>query len=209
MSNAIHYEIEIRFLADSAEAAFRQLPFLEATLGPEKAWNTDIYGRAIYESGKLLRIGHVSATDGAHYYLGYKGADEGATANIRQEWGEEITEGTAASTILRKLDIQDSLDSPMAIITRLKQAGYLPFMGFTGVDRLGYDRRLGVETKLMRCPKILGDQVMIELEYAAHSLTVAFEAEQKLIQIAKEYHIMDQLVHAEPPTLLYQATFAD
>lgn len=207
MSNEISYEVEIRFLAANEEEAFDRLPFLEATLGTEKTWDTEIYGRAIYEAGKLLRVGRVPSTDTEHYYLGYKGIDSGSIANIRQEWGEEITEGAVASAILSKIGIHGSFETPTAVIDRMKQAGHLPFMGFTGVDRLGYDATLGVHTKLMRCPKILGDQVMVELELGADSPGAAFDAEQQLAQIATEYNIIERLVRAEPPTLLYQVTF--
>ena len=209
MANNTSYEIEIRFLAATAEEAFQLLPFLEASLGPEKTWATAIYGRAIYESGRLLRVGRVPAVDPVHYYLGYKGVDEGSFANVRREWGEEITTGAPASPILATIGIHEALATPEAVIERLAQAGHHPFMDFTGVDRLGYEPTLGLHTKLMRCPKILGDQVMVELEVAADSYNAACDAEQRLRTIAHEFHIVDRLVRDEPPTLLYQVTFLE
>ncbi len=207
MSDTISYEVEIRFCTATAEEAYTLLPFLQASLGAEKAWSTAILGRALYEAGKLLRIGRVPPTGEARYYLGYKGLDEGTFANIRQEWGEEITGGASASPILAMLGIDEPFATPQAVLERLRQAGYTPFMDFAGVDRLGYDPTLGVQTKLMRCPKILGDQVMVELELAATAPAEALVAEQQLQQIAHDYGIEDRLLRAEPPTLLYQVSF--
>ena len=207
MSGKVSYEIEIRFLAASAEEAYGILPFLEATLGPEKAWTTAIYGREIYESGKLLRVGRVPTADTVRYYLGYKGIDQGTVANIRQEWGEEITQGAPTSAILAQIGIHEPCTTPEAVIARLHEVGHFPFMDFAGVDRLGHDANLGVDTKLMRCPKILGKQVMVELEMGAASYAAALVAERQLQQLAKDFHLVERLVHAEPPTLLYQVTF--
>lgn len=207
MSDAISYEVEIRFCTATAEEAYQLLPFLQASLGAGKAWSTAILGRALYEAGKLLRIGQVPPTGNARYYLGYKGMDEGTFANIRPEWGEEITDGALNSTILALLGIEEPFTTPQAVLERLQQAGHTPFMEFAGVDRLGYDPALGVQTKLMRCPKILGDQCMVELELAATSPAEALIAEQQLQQIARDYGIEDRLLRAEPPTLLYQVSF--
>jgi len=206
-SQAVSYEVEIRFCTATAEEAYRLLPFLQASLGDEKSWSTEILGRELYEAGKLLRVGTVPTAAKTHYYLGYKNRDEGQIANIRQEWGEEITNGTADSAILALLEIQDPFATPQALIEGLHQAGHSTFMDFAGVDRLGYDPTHGVQTKLMRCPKILGDQIIVELELAATSLAEAAIAEQKLVQIALDYGIRDRLLHAEPPTLLYQVSF--
>ncbi len=207
MSDPISYEVEIRFCTSTAEEAYALLPFLLASLGAEKAWFTEILGRKLYDAGKLLRIGRVPPTGDARYYLGYKEIDEGTFANIRLEWGEEITSGAPASPILAILGIEEPLATPQAVLERLQQAGHTPFMDFAGVDRQGYDPTLGLHTKLMRCPKILGDQFMVELELSATSPAEARAAEEKLQQIAVDYGIVDRLLRAEPPTLLYQVSF--
>jgi hypothetical protein len=208
MTAATTYEVEIRFCAANAAEAYALLPFLAASLGPEKAWSTQILGRALYTAGHLLRVGRSVLPTGAdRYYLGYKGLDEGHFANIRQEWGEEITTGAPASVILARLGIDAAFATPQAVIEGLEQAGHTPFMDFTGVDRLGHDATLGVDTKLMRCPKILGDQVLVELELGATSYAEALAAEQQLQALAERYQITDRLLRAEPPTLLYGVTF--
>lgn len=206
MAPAISYEVEIRFLTATPEEAYRILPFLEASLGAEKTWATAIYGRGIYERGRLLRVGQVPATDPAHIYLGYKEIDEGTFANIRQEWGEEITQGATDSAILAKIGIPHAIASATAIIDQLQQAGHHPFMDFAGVDRLGHVPTLGLHTKLMRCPKILGTQLMVELEMTADSIESAHAAEEQLRQLAHDYQLTDRLIRAEPPTLLYQVS---
>ena len=203
----ITYEVEIRFRVPSAAAAFTKLPFLEGSLGPEKSWYTCILGRSIYDAGKLLRIGYVPPTGDSRMFLGYKGIDEGTFANIRQEWGEEITEGTTASTILANLGMTETFSSPKILLDHLATHGHTAFMDFSGVDRQGYVPALDVHTKLMRCPKILGNDVMVELELATTSLVEAHRAEQKLQQIATQYGITEQLIREEPPTLLYQVSF--
>lgn len=206
-TEAAAYEVEIRFCVSAAEEAYTLLPFLEESLGPEKPWSTEIWGRPIFDAGKLLRVGYVPPTGEHRTYLGYKGVDEGSFANIRQEWGEEITAGISDSTILARLGITDSFLSAHAVLEALITHGYQPFMDFTGVDRLGYTPTLGVHTKLMRCPKILGDKVMVELELSAASRAEAVAAEEKLQALAHQYAITDRLIREEPPTLLHQVSF--
>lgn len=207
MSDTPSYEIEIRFCVAQAAEAFALLPFLEASLGAPKVWSTDIVGRAIYESGRLLRLGQVPPTGNTRYYLGYKGADLGTFANIRQEWGEEITDGIVGSAILPTVGLADSYPTPAAVVDALTGAGHTPFMGFAGVDRLGYYAPLAVHTKLCQCEAILDQQFLIELEMSALSLEQARAAEQRLQEIAEEYRITDRLFRDEPPTMLYQRTF--
>lgn len=207
VEDALTYEIEIRFCVPTAAEAYTLLPFLEESLGPEKPWSTQIWGRSVFEAGKLLRIGYVPPTGPQRVYLGYKGVDEGHTANIRQEWGEEITDGIRDSAILARLEIAGAFPSAQAVLDALTAQGYTPFMDFAGVDRQGYVPALAVHTKLMRCPKILGDQVMVELELTAASLTEALAAEQTLQQLADQYKIADLLIREEPPTLLYRVSF--
>lgn len=205
--DAPSYEIEIRFRIDSERGAYALLPFLEESLGEPAIWSTDILSRPIYEAGKLLRIGRVPTTQGTRLFLGAKGPDVGRSANIRQEWGEEITHGASGSTILALVGIHGDFVTGQAVAEALTAAGHLPFMTFSGADRLGFYAPLQLHTKIMRCEKILGDDVLIELELAASSLEAAREAEAKLHAIAEEYGITNLLLREEPPTLLFQHTF--
>ncbi|MCB0061103.1 MAG: hypothetical protein KDE19_03275 [Caldilineaceae bacterium] len=207
VEETLAYEVEIRFCTSTADEAYALLPFLRESLGPEKPWSTQIWGRSVFAAGKLLRVGYVPPSGPQRVYLGYKGVDEGAFANIRQEWGEEITAGIGDSAILAQLEIPGQFASAQAVIDRLLAADHGPFMDFTGVDRLGYVPALAIHTKLMRCPKIIGDQVMVELELSATSKEEAMAAEQRLQQLADEYGITDRLIREEPPTLLYQVSF--
>lgn len=207
MNGTPSYEIEIRFCVEQPEDAFALLPFLEQSLGAPKVWATEIVGRDIYESGRLLRLGRVPPTGETRYYLGYKGPDVGTTANIRQEWGEEITNGIAQSTILSTVGLSGRYGTRAAVVDALQEAGYLPFMGFAGVDRLGYYAPLDLHTKLCQCEAILDQQYLIELEMSAISLEDAHAAEVRLQAIAEEYRLTDRLFRAEPPTMLYQRTF--
>ena len=204
MSDTPSYEIEIRFCVEQATEAFALLPFLEASLGAPKVWSTDIVGRAIYESGRLLRLGRVPPTGHTRYFLGYKGPDLGTFANLRQEWGEEITTGIVGSAILPTVGLADSYPTHTAVVDALTGAGHTPFMGFAGVDRLGYYAPLAVHTKLCQCEAILDHQFLIELEMSAPSLEQARAAEQRLQEIAEEYRITDRLFRDEPPTMLYK-----
>lgn len=209
MNDTPSYEIEIRFCVAQPEEAFALLPFLEGSLGAPKVWATDIVGRSIYTAGRLLRLGRVPPTGNTRYYLGYKGPDVGTLANIRQEWGEEITNGIAQSTILATLGLADSYPTCTAIVDTLNAAGYTPFMGFAGVDRLGYYAPLNLHTKLCHCEAILDQQCLIELEMNATSLEEARAAEVRLQEIAEEYGLLARLFRDEPPTMLYQRTFGE
>ncbi len=207
MSHGQSYEIEIRFCVASPEEAYVLLPFFEQSLRAPKNWATDIIGRELYESGRLLRLGRTRSADGVRYSLGYKGPDLGTIANIRQEWGEEITDGIQASAILPALGLAADYPTYTAVIDALYSAGYTPFMNFAGVDRLGYDASLDLHTKLCHCEAILDQQYLIELEMSASSLEEAHAAEVRLQAIAKEYRLTERLFRDEPPTMLYQRTF--
>ncbi len=207
MSDGQSYEIEIRFCVSSPEEAYALLPFFEQSLRAPKRWATDIIGRDLYETGRLLRLGRTLSPDRTRYWLGYKGPDLGTVANIRQEWGEEITDGIRASAILPMLKLAADYPTHDAVIDALTQAGYTSFMHFAGVDRLGYYAPLDLHTKLCQCEAILDQQYLIELEMGAASLEAALAAEARLQAIATEYRLTERLFHDEPPTLLYQRTF--
>ena len=207
MSDGQSYEIEIRFCVSSPEEAYALLPFFEQSLRAPKRWATDIIGRDLYETGRLLRLGRTLSPDRTRYWLGYKGPDLGTVANIRQEWGEEITDGIGASAILSMLELAADYPTHDAVIDALTQAGYTSFMHFAGVDRLGYYAPLDLHTKLCQCEAILDQQYLIELEMGAASLEAALAAEARLQAIATEYRLTERLFRDEPPTLLYQRTF--
>lgn len=200
------YEVEIRFRAATVAEVYAILPFLEASLGAEKVWTTDILSPAIYATGRLLRVGLVPPTGNSRYYLGYKEVDQGSFANIRREWGEEITHGVQGSKILAEIGIGGDFADAETVLSQLTAAGHHAFMRFSGVDRLGYVADLDLHTKLMRCPKILGEGVMVELELTAPDYAGALAAEAKLQGIANQYKLTDRLLRAEPPTLLYAVT---
>ena len=198
------YEVEIRIVVDTAEEAFTQLPFLEESLGKRKSWSTDIFGREIFNNGRLLRLGYVNNLDRKTYFLGYKGPDVGDFANIREEWGEEITNGASNSDILSQVGLVGEYTDAHAVISALETAGHRSFMGFSGEDQLGFYAPLAVHTKLCRCSDILDDRFLIELEMEAETMAEAREAEAKLKAIAADYGILDQLIPDEPPTMLFK-----
>jgi hypothetical protein len=207
MSHGQSYEIEIRFCVASPAEAYALLPFFEQSLRAPKNWATDIIGCELYKAGRLLRLGRTLAADRTRYSLGYKGPDLGTIANIRQEWGEEITDGIQASAILPMVGLAADYPTYTAVIDALYSAGYTPFMNFAGVDRLGYYAPLDLHTKLCQCEAILDQQYLIELEMSATSLEEARTAETRLQALAEEYHLTDRLFRAEPPTMLYQRRF--
>lgn len=201
----MNYEIEIRFVVDTPDEAFQLLPFLEASLGSPKRWKTDIIGEQIFRDGRLLRIGQVYDEENVCSFLGYKGPDVGRFANIRQEWGEEITGGIVNSTILRKMKIDDDFSSAEAVTSALSRAGHRSFMSFSGEDSLGFYEPLSIHTKLCRCQDIVGERTLIELELSANSPSDAESAEIRLMEIARQYNLTKMLLRDEPPTLLYRA----
>lgn len=209
MSSSQTYEIEIRFIVDSPAEAFALLPFLEESLGGPRPWATAMIGRDVYESGRLLRLARVPPTGNTRYHLGYKEADLGTVANIRQEWGEDITDGIDRSAILAALSLAATYGSRAAILDTLRQAGYTAFMEFAGVDRLGYAVQHDLHTKLCQCTAILDDRYLIELEMNATTLEDARAAERKLLQLAETYGITDRLFRDEPPTMLYKRVFGN
>lgn len=201
------YEVEIRFVVDTPEEAFSTLPFLEESLRSPKSWATEIIGEAIFKDGRLLRIGQVIGDAEERRYMGYKGPDLGTFANIREEWDEEVTGGVQESEILAAVGLSGSFDSVDAVLAALDKAGHRPFMGFAGVDQLGFYAPLAVHTKLCHCEAIVDDGVLIELEMAARTLEEAKAAEVTLQEIAQEYNIVERLDPDEPPTMLYKRKF--
>lgn len=203
------YEVEIRFVVDTPAEAFSLLPFLEESLRQPKSWSTQIIGESIFTDGRLLRIGQVVGDKEEKRYMGYKGPDVGTFANIREEWDEEVTHGTSKSEILAAVGLSGSFGSLDAIFAALAEAGHHPFMGFSGVDQLGFYAPLSVHTKLCRCADIVDDGVLVELEMAAETLEEAKAAEAKLQEIARKYDLIERLDPDEPPTMLYKRKFGE
>lgn len=197
------YEVEIRFVVEEAAEAFELLPFFQRSLGSPKSWTTDIIGKQLFEAGKLLRMGAVEDEKRRHF-LGYKAEDVGKIANVRQEWGEEITSGIRGGRILPQIGIFEDFASASDVRAALNEEGYSAFMTFSGEDRLGYEEDLRLHTKLCSCSAILGDKLLIELEMEAATLAEAREAEKLLLALASDYHIFERLVRDEPPTMLYR-----
>lgn len=201
------FEVEIRFIVERPDEAYTLLPFLQNSLRPASAWQTDIIGKKIFHGGRLLRVGWMqdSQGDGVRSFLGYKEIDQGSVANIREEWGEEITHGTTQSEILQQIGLRGAFAAADEVLTAIYEAGHRPFMSFSGEDQLGYFEPLQVHTKLCRCADILGENYLIELELEAATLDEAKAAEKRLMEIADEYHLLERLIRDEPPTMLYQA----
>ena len=115
ISNA-NYEVETRFHFIDKNEAYRVLPFLKSSLKLEIRWETDFYGIDIFKFGGVLRMSKVFGDNGIRHFFTWKGPDTGSFANIRQELGEEITNGIKESNILKHLEGLPKIDSPDGVI---------------------------------------------------------------------------------------------
>ena len=77
------YEVEIRCHFNSADEAYRTIPFLRACLKHKMVWASGIYGEEFFKAGKLLRMSKTTIDGRTEYYMGWKGEDTGTFANIR------------------------------------------------------------------------------------------------------------------------------
>jgi hypothetical protein len=100
------FEVEIRCHFDTADDAYKVIPFLHSCLRHEMVWSSSFYGQEFFKSGQLLRMSKTTVDNKTKYYLGWKGCDTGTFANIREELDEVITDGIIDSQILRKLGTQ-------------------------------------------------------------------------------------------------------
>jgi len=201
-----HYEIEFRCHFNSAEEAYKVLPFLKASLTKEYTWFDNYHGIEVYKRGEVLRASGVAGTGGKRFFLGWKGTDSGNFANIRRELDEETTLGIPNSAIMLQFCSLQKSWTAAEIAPALEQVGYRKFMSYEGHSLTGRDDKLGVNTKLMHCP-IIKWPLLVELEKLADSEGEARQCEKDLEIICRDYHLAQYLVKEEPGTLLYQAKF--
>jgi adenylate cyclase class IV len=200
------YEVEIRCHFDSVEEAYKIIPFLRACLKHEMVWASGIYGEGFFKAGKLLRMSKTTIDGKTEYYMGWKGADTGTFANIREEIDEVITNGITKSRILEKLVSQNRTLPRNKISAELKKMGHRRFMSWRGKDLFGDYKPLGVSMKLMTC-RTLRWPVLVEIEKSAKTKEEALVRENELRDFCDRFGLNDRLVREEPPTLLCEARF--
>jgi len=200
------YEVEIRCHFDSADEAYRTIPFLRDCLKHEMVWASGIYGEEFFKDGRLLRMSKTTIDGRTEYYMGWKGEDTGTFANIREEIDEIITCGVSESRILEKLGSQNKTLPRNKISAELKKLGYQRFMSWRGADLLGDYPPLGVSMKLMTC-RTLRWPVLVEIEKSAKTKEEALGRENELRDFCNSFGLHNRLVREEPPTLLYEARF--
>jgi len=200
------YEVEIRCHFSSADEAYKKIPFLRACLKHEMVWASGIYGEEFFKAGRLLRMSKTTVDGRTEYYMGWKGEDTGAFANIREEIDEVVTNGVTDSRILGKLGSQNTTLRRNKISAELKKLGYQRFMSWRGADLLGDYKPLGVSMKLMNC-RALRWPVLVEIEKSAKTKKETLVRENELRAFCDRFGLNDRLVREEPPTLLYEARF--
>jgi adenylate cyclase class IV len=200
------YEVEIRCHFDNPDEAYRTIPFLRGCLKHEMVWSSGIYGEEFFKAGKLLRMSKTIVDGLTEYYMGWKGADTGTFANIREEIDEVITGGVRDSRILEKLGSQNRTLPRNKISAELKKLGYQRFMSFRGRDLFGDYQPLGVSLKLLNC-HTLKWPVLVEIEKSAKTQEESLIRENELRNFCDRFGLHDRLVREEPPTLLYEARF--
>jgi hypothetical protein len=150
-----------------------------------------------------LRISRIKHGIHDKFFLGWKGADKGKFANIREELGEEITNGIINSSIFRIVGLGNAtFETRSSVMATLVASGFLPFMAFSGENLVAQDLIQKTYYKIMRSPDIRFNP-LVEVEKIAESLDEAFTFESKLAQFSIENKIEHYIVHEEPPTLLY------
>lgn len=202
----VSFEVEIRFYFKDALEAYRSLPFLKSSFDREIIWTTKHYGFELFKTDQILRISEVTLADRLSHALGWKGPDLGKYANIRKEIDEDISYGIKDSLVLNLLGRNPDISSPEEAAQELARLGHGEFMSFRGRNLLGYDKTLGVATKLMNCPD-LSWPCMVELEKTAWTVQETAEREAELMEINRKFKLENRLVREEPPTLLYRNLF--
>lgn len=201
------YEVEIRCHFADRHEAYQKLPFFHESLYSEAAWSSGIYGLSLFKSGQLLRVGEVHVSSETRIFLRWKSQDIGTFANIRTEIGDEITNGIRDSLVLRQLGGQSGFLTAQQVIEELERLGHHQFMGFEGHDWYGKYEPLDIEIKMMHCP-VLKWPLLVEFEKVGETIEEARRCEAELEGFTRYFGLEDQLVHDEPPTLLYGVTFA-
>lgn len=201
------YEVETRFYFNSTVEAFAALPFLEPSLTDHSKWQTYHYGLTLYHQDQVLRVGKlVKNNNPTQFFLGWKGADTGVFANIREEIDEEITNGITNSAILAMLGGKSTHQSKEEVINELVRLNHSEFMRFSGENRLGYYEPLQLSLKLMFCDN-LQYPLLVEIEKSTSDYKLVQTLEAELQELAERYSLTQRVVHDEPPTLLYKALF--
>lgn len=200
------YEVEIRYRFKSCDEACDKIPFLKDTLREKKTWQSRIFGKPFFMSGRLLRIGIVLSGEKPEYFLCLKGPDIGSFANVRQEIEEVITGGINRSIILKQLGAGENAGTPAEVVRELDRLGYSEFMSFRGVDTYGRYTPEDIGIKMMSCPELRWP-LMVELEKIAFTEDEAEKSENDLKELDGRLGIGDRRVIEEPPTILYNSLF--
>jgi adenylate cyclase class IV len=127
------YEVEIRFWINNTADVWSKLPFLKQLEWKTEKWHTEMFGIKLFEAGELLRISEIYYETHSRLFLGWKGVDKGKLANIREELGEEITDGITKSLILQTLGLErKSFKTSDNAVTYLSELSMPSFMTFSG-----------------------------------------------------------------------------
>ena len=196
------FEVEIRFRFQNHQEVYRVLPFLRSKLRHDGEWETTIYGQDLFKSGELLRLSKVVLDEKIRWFFAWKGPDLGEFANIRQEIGEEVTNGVIESQILQFLNGEKDIRSPQDLDLKLGLLGYERFMSFTGNNYVGFFEPLGLDVKFMHSADLKWP-LLVEVEKTAETREEAAHCEQKLRQFCETFDLLEIIVKEEPPTLLY------
>jgi adenylate cyclase class IV len=197
------FEVEFRCHFDNPEKAYEVLPFLPSRLNHSMPWSSTFFGRALFETGKLLRISELNNESGTEHYLTWKGPDSGRFANIRREISENITGGIGNSSILSLLGGEGSFQDRDGIIRELECLGHHPFMSWQGIDRYGFHEPYQINIKLMYCEHIKWPW-LVELEKMAPTMEEASRCQDELEELCRQFKLKQFLVKEEPPALLYE-----
>jgi hypothetical protein len=136
------YEVEIRFWINNTADVWSKLPFLKQLEWKTEKWHTEMFGIKLFEAGELLRISEIYYETHSRLFLGWKGVDKGKLANIREELGEEITDGITKSLILQTLGLErKSFKTSDNAVTYLSELSMPSFMTFSG-ENLALQRHL-------------------------------------------------------------------
>ena len=200
------YEVETRFRFDDVFQIWEELPALTTLSWKTEYWHTEILGKSYFESGQLLRISEVASQNNQpKYYLGWKGVDVGGFANIREELGEDITNGISESVILANLGVIPNTHSTLqSVVSILEKENFQRFLDFSGENQVVGDNAFGFHFKIMKC-KDIKYPVLMEIEKTATHQKEAKTFEAELYLFAQKNDLLHRVVRDEPPTLLYGA----
>lgn len=197
------YEVEIRFWLNDLSHIWKKLPFLKELEWKTEIWHTEMLGVRLFNAGELLRISKIKHGSQDRLFLGWKGVDKGKLANIRDELGEEITNGITSSSILPIVGVSNTVhETSGSVISALETSGLSSFMSFSGENLVASDPIKEIQYKIMQCSDIRYNP-LVEVEKIAKSLEEAFIFEKELQQFTIKNDLEQFIIHEEPPTLLY------